>query len=520
MDQDRAQSDIGSTLAQRWAALRASVDWVLLFPAFAAIAWLIGETAVAMVLVVVLPVLLALQGTSRRGRAGDLSEGTTPSGQQMHRLTLQRFIDDVLEDCARRDRTTAVLQVRVDDLHVADGEWGTEISEKVMDRIIQRIAATIRGQDGVIRSGDGCLTIVLAPTRRADLPVVMNIVDRVQAAVAEPISLEGRSVRVRSCVGICSEAMAPARTGAALLAATDCALRVAMRQGDDAVRAFNPDLRTQVETDHKLSTQVDEALDRGDILPWFQPQIDSVTGRIVGFEALARWDHPEFGLLGPDQFLPSVHSAGRMSDLGEIMLRGSLEAISGWDKLGLDVPTVGVNLSLEELSDPRLADRLIWQVDRYDLAPKRVAIEILENVTLRENDEIIVHNINQLRDAGFHLDLDDFGTGAASISHIARFGVHRIKLDRSFVHHIDKDDTQRRIVRAILSLADNLSIATLAEGVETQSERDTLTKMGCPHLQGFGIARPMPLADATTWALAKRRGDASALHQMRPHGTA
>ncbi|MGB3553006.1 MAG: bifunctional diguanylate cyclase/phosphodiesterase, partial [Jannaschia sp.] len=422
----------------------------------------------------------------------------------------------VLDECDLRDRTTAILQVQIDDLHVASGQWGTELSETVMERIVERISTAMRGQDAVIRSADDCLTVVLHPTRNADLDVVMNIVDRVQAAVLEPVSINGRAMRIQSCIGICSEAMAPDRSAAALLAAADCALRIARRQGDGAVRAFNPDMQCQVETDLTLSAQIDDALDAGQIRPWFQPQVDTATGAIVGFEALARWDHPDLGILCPDRFLPAFLSTGRIVRLGETILQASLDALRAWDDAGLRVPYVGVNVSLEELSDPRLAERLVWQVDCHDLSPGRIAIEILETVTLRDGDETVVRNIETLRTAGFRLDLDDFGTGAASIAHIARFGVHRIKLDRSFIQGIDGDPDKRRVVSAILSLADTLEIDTLAEGVETEAEQVVLKEMGCPHLQGYWIARPMPIADTIPWAQARRAGPGHGLRVMHP----
>ena len=500
-------------------------EWMLLFPVVAALAWSFGQDAVAMAFVVVLPLFLLLDGRVRGNPRRTPQQATTDlvdvtSGQPLARPALQRIVDDVLEDCALRDRTTAVLHAQVDDLHIADGEWGAEIGEKVMDRVVQRVAAALRGQDAVMRSGEDGLVIVLAPTRRADLDVVMGIVDRVQSAVAEPVSVEGRSIRVHACIGICTEARAPARTGAAMLAAADCALRLARRQGDDAVRAFNADMQARVETDHRLSTQVEGALEAGDIRAWFQPEIDARTGRLVGFEALARWHHAELGVLAPAQFLPTVTSSGRSADLGELILRDSLDALVAWDKAGLEVPCVGVNFSLEQLTDPRLAERVIWQLDRHDIAPSRIAVEILETVTLRDGDETIMRNLRALRAAGCRLDLDDFGTGAASIAHIARFGVHRIKIDRSFVHGLDADETQREVVAAILGLAERLGIETLAEGVETEAEQATLAAMGCPHLQGFGIARPMPFRDTVPWALSRPLGKDETLRLMRPRGTA
>ncbi len=508
-----------TSLAERFAQRVRRVDWMLMFPVAAALAWSFGQDAVAMVLVIVLPLCLALNGHVRRSK--DVEDTLDAvAGRPLHRGAIQRILDDVLDDCARRERTTAVLIMQVDDLHIADGEWGAEIGEKVMDRIVQRVGATMRGQDAVLRAGDDTLVVLMAPTRRADLDVVMNIVDRLQAAVAEPISIQGRSIRVRSCIGICTESMAPTRSASALLAAADCALRIARRQGDDAVRVFNPDMQSRVEIDHRLSTQIEDALEKGEIRPWFQPQVDARTGRLAGFEALARWHHPELGILSPAKFLDTVASAGFSGEMGQHMLRASLEALAEWDRAGLDVPNVGVNVSLDELTDPRLAERVIWQLDRHEIEPSRIAFEILETVTLRDDDEAIMRNITALRQAGCRLDLDDFGTGAASIAHIARFGVHRIKIDRSFVSGLDSDEKQKDIVSAILSLADQLGIETLAEGVETPEERATLSHLGCTHLQGFGIARPMPFEDTIAWAHALPGGDAESLRTMQPHGTA
>lgn len=492
-------------------------DWLLVFPVAAVIAWTLGEPAVAMALVAVLPACMVLDGRLLLRRDAGAARERPPAA--MARAAIQRIVDDVLEDCARRDRTTAVLHVQIDDLHVADAGWGDAAGTRIMDRVVQRVAATMRGQDAVMRTAEDCAVVVLAPTRRADLDVVMGIVDRLQAAIAEPISFDGRSVRVHSYLGLCTEAMAPARTGAAMLAAADCALRIARRQGCDSVRAFNPDMREQVETDHRLATQVDDAFEEGRILPWFQPQIEARSGRLVGFEALARWDHPELGLLLPERFIGTIASAGRSAELGERILTASLDALVAWDRAGMDVPCIGVNVSLEQLCDPRLADRIAWQLDRHDIAPSRVAIEILETVTLRGGDETVMRNVRALREAGFRLDLDDFGTGAASIAHIAQFGVHRIKIDRSFVQDIDQDPARRELVAAILALAKRLGIDTLAEGVETPGERAALVALGCPHLQGFGIAEPMPFEDTLSWAGAPPATTRS-LESMVPRGTA
>lgn len=511
-----------TALAGRLRMWLARVDWMMLFPATAALAWGLGRDSMAVVLVAVLPIFLALDSRRRGRRAalGVLDLADLSAGRPVRRGTLIAIVDDVLDECGRLGKTTAMLMIQLDEINVAGAEWGDDLGDAVMNRVTARVSSAMRGSDAVIRCGEDTMAVVLSPTRRADLDVVMNIVDRIQSAAAEPLALDGRSVRVGACIGICTATMAPHSGGAALVSAAECALRLARRSGEGAVRTFNADIRTQVETDRQLAHQIPAALESGAIRPWFQPQVDATTGALVGFEALARWHHPDLGVLSPDKFLPALGAAGRMGDLGEVMLRASLATLRDWDREGLDVPCIGVNISLEELCDPRLAERIAWHVDGFDLTPDRVAVEILETVTLREHDEVVVRNVRALRAAGFRLDLDDFGTGAASIAHIARFGVHRIKIDRSFVSGLNDCEERRRVVAAILGLARQLDIDTLAEGVESLEEQALLAEMGCAHLQGYGIARPMPLPEATAWIRHRGAARITDLRDMRARGTA
>ncbi|PWJ20940.1 GGDEF domain-containing phosphodiesterase [Jannaschia seohaensis] len=482
-----------SPLGHRLRALRDRVDWMMLFPVAAAFAWFLGEAAVAVVLAVILPAFLALQGRP----AGATARGAPRAGAAIAPDALRRQVDDILTDCAALNRTTAVLR-----LHLSpkgNEDWDEETRAKVTARLALRVMAAMRGQDQVLRTGATDLVLLLCPTRRADLQVLMNIVDRVQMAVAEPISLDGATLSAQSAIGVCSETMATSRTGHALLRGAETALTVARREREDSVRFFNADLRAEAEIDAQLTREIDAALEGGQIGAWFQPQIDAATGEIAGFEALARWTHPELGVLEPDRFLSAAQASGRMSDLGEAVLAAALDALASWDAAGLTVPGICVNLSMEELADPRLAERMVWQVDQRDVRPTRIAFELPSSVTELAEDAVVQANIEELRHVGFRLDLDDFGTGPATVSHVSRFGVHRIVLDRSLVAGIDVDPARRRVVAAILAMAEVLGLVTLAEGVETDDLQALLKRMGCVHLQGFAVARAMPLVDTLTW---------------------
>jgi EAL domain-containing protein (putative c-di-GMP-specific phosphodiesterase class I) len=252
-------------------------------------------------------------------------------------------------------------------------------------------------------------------------------------------------------------------------------------------------------TRRALHEDVVAALDSGEIVPWFQPQISTDTGRITGFEALARWTHPVRGVIPPVEFLPAIEAANLLERLAEVMMHHSFRALKQWDSAGVVIPQVGVNFAGSELSNPRLLEKIKWDLDRFELAPDRLAVEVLETVVASAPDDMITRNINALGAMGCRIDLDDFGTGNASIASIRRFSVSRIKIDRSFVMKADRDPDQQRMISAILTMAERLQVETLAEGVETVGEHVMLAQLGCNHVQGFGIARPMPFDQTLDW---------------------
>jgi EAL domain-containing protein (putative c-di-GMP-specific phosphodiesterase class I) len=180
-------------------------------------------------------------------------------------------------------------------------------------------------------------------------------------------------------------------------------------------------------------------------------------------------------------------------------LEKSLSALKAWDEAGLDIPCVGVNFSPDELRNPKLIDKVKWELDRHDLTPDRLAVEVLETVVAASPEDVVTRNVNGLAQLGCRIDLDDFGTGHASISSIRRFAIQRIKIDRSFVMKVDRDAEQQRMVAAILTMAERLGMETLAEGVETTGEHAMLSQLGCNHVQGFGIGFPMPFEATEGW---------------------
>ena len=464
--------------------------------------WFGGERALVMVALAA-PLVFALAGAFRfrDSPAAPLAE---PGRSVMHRPEVVNLLDAALRDGTASGLATGCLVVQFDDADRLLDRHGRAAQIEVLARSADRLCAALRQGDTVARLEGGGFAIALAPVRRLDLETMVQLAARLQAALAPPIVLDAARLYVTVSVGFCLGARAPAPTGRALLDAAQAAADEARRNGPGAIRAFAPGMARKRADRDAIRHGLERALDEGQIRPWFQPQVCTDTGAITGFEALARWQDPERGLIPPADFLPRIEEAGLSGRLGEVILYHALTALTRWDKAGHRIPRIGVNFSAAELRDPRLPDRLRWELDRFDLTPDRLSVEVLETVVAGADSDVPADTIAALARMGCGIDLDDFGIGSASITAIRRFAVRRIKIDRSFVARIDQDREQQRIVAAILAMAERLGLESLGEGVETAGEHAMLAQMGCAHVQGFGIARPMPFDDTLPWIEAHR----------------
>ena len=461
--------------------------------------WYGGERALVATALTA-PLVFALAGAFR------FAEGATDPAvpDPGRRARLMAMLDRTLRDGAAGGASSACFIVQIDDLEGVARRHGRQAQAEVLARSAERLSAVLRPSDVVARLEGPAFAIALDPVRRLDLESAVQIAARLQSALAVPVSLDATRLQVSASIGFCLSDRAPVPRAQALLDAALLATDDAAANGPGAIRAFAPDMIRRQAARTAMREEIEAALDNGQIRPWFQPQVSTDTGAISGFEALARWQHPVRGLVPPAEFLPMVEEAGLASRLGEVILREALSAVTRWDRAGLAVPGVAVNFSAEELRDPKLADKLKWELDRFDLQPARLTVEVLESVVAENAQDVIVSNIAALARLGCGIDLDDFGTGHASITSIRRFAVRRLKIDRSFVTRIDEDREQQKIVIAVLAMAEQLGLATLAEGVETPAEHAMLAQLGCGDVQGFGIARPMPFEETVEWMVRHR----------------
>ena len=459
--------------------------------------WVGGETALIGTSLG-LPLLLAFCGIFDRERDA-VRDRVDPMTGLLSRTGFEADLERTFDQTREGQQNSACFMLELDDLNAVSARHGQQAVDQVLARAGERIGSALRDKDMIARIANHRFAICLDPVAHLDLELCIQMSGRLQSAIEEPISLDGIALYLSCSIGFCMRRRAPDIRAESWLNATQSALTEALHHGPSTIRAFTPDMQKRSQTQAQLKEEAVAALENGEIQPWYQPQISTDTGQATGFEVLARWHHPVRGTLAPDTFLPALQEAGLSERLSQVMLYHAMTALKAWDNAGQGVPRVGVNFAMDELRNPGLVDRIQWELDRFDLTPDRLAVEVLETVVSDSPDDMVTRNVIGLSMLGCCIDLDDFGTGHASISAIKRFRVSRIKIDRSFVTKADRDPDQQRLIGAVLTMAERLELETLAEGVETVGEHALLAQLGCDHVQGFGIGRPMPFDQTLDW---------------------
>lgn len=401
-------------------------------------------------------------------------------------------------------KSAACLMISVAGFDALCSRYGETAGFQIQRSMANRLTRILRSNDLISRTGNATFMAMIAPARHIDLENCIQMANRIKTALESPIMIDGTSTNVSVSIGFCLTGQTKTGTLKSLQDGAVIALSAAQKSGHSTIRAFSPALLKKHQTRQRFSDEAKQALANGEVEAWFQPQISTETGEVTGFEALARWRHPLHGVMAPGEFLDALTASGQLEQLFEEMLRQSIQALNAWELAGFTVPNVGINLSGDELHNPMLADRISWELDRYDIAASRITIEVLESVIAGAPDGVVARNLKDLSKLGCQIDLDDFGTGHAAITSVQQFSANRLKIDRSFIKGVDKNKNQQKLIAAIVTMSEQLGISTLAEGVETAAEHTLIAQMGCDHVQGFGIGHPMPFDDTLDWMRAHR----------------
>ena len=388
----------------------------------------------------------------------------------------------------RRGERLAILYIDVDHLKSVNDTLGHAVGDKVIKGVADRLRGCIRDVDLIARlSGDEFAIIQSSLNQNSDAALLAT---RVREAVHKPFDLDGNQVVVDVSIGI-SFAPDDARQFEELLKTADIALYEAKAMGRGAYRFYEAEMNTRIQARVELERDIQGALANGEFELFYQPIATLDGNKIISFEALLRWHHPKRGLVSPAEFIPIAEEAGLIIPLGEWVVRTACAEAANWpDDVG-----VAVNVSSVQLTSTNFVNVVVGAVASANIEFNRLEIEITES-TLMQNTRETLATLKQLHELGVCFAMDDFGTGYSSLGYLLRFPFHRIKIDRSFIVDLARQDEARAIVRATVDLARSLSMRVTAEGVETVQQLQAVRTLGCTEIQGYLLSPPRPAAEA------------------------
>jgi diguanylate cyclase (GGDEF)-like protein len=397
-------------------------------------------------------------------------------------------------------RGFALLLVHIDDFAEVNTSLGYQSGEQLLQQLAARLVAAVPPGAVPARVGDDEFGVLLPG---ANLPAMAVTVGKaLRAKLSQALVVDGVDVRVVVSIGVAT-APSHAHDVSGLLRAAGCALEDA-RATPSRVTAYDRDLTPSGQTQLAVLADLRRALERDEVAVYVQPQAHAATGEVLGVEALVRWVHPTLGLLTPDKFLPLAQRHGLMAELTYVVLRQATGAAADWRAAGLDL-TMAVNLDPSTLAVEDLPERLDAILAGCGLPADRLTLEITEDSTIGDLEAALAM-LRRLRRLGVGLSVDDYGTGYASLSYLRRLPATEVKIDRSFTQALATDEADLVIVRSIIDLAGNLCLRVVAEGVEDQMAWDRLSALGCDLIQGYHLARPMPLAELFGWVTRYHAG--------------
>lgn len=408
-------------------------------------------------------------------------------------LPNRRRLDHVLDtDVKQHDVPRTLIRVDLDFFKNVNDTHGHAAGDHVLKVVSDALRKHCRQGDLIARVGGDEFVVLLSPGATTEEANVLC--ERFRKEIREDIVFEGKTCRVGASFGVAS-ALDGLVTNAELLVGADAALYVSKAQGRNTTTLYTPEVHTDVLNKRRSSIEIERAIEGQEFEPYFQPQIDAKTREIAGIEALVRWNHPEQGILAPIAFLPLAEQLSLVPEIDDIVYTKGLLAVQELNRQGLRIPKVSFNVGAKQLENPRL--RSIHK--DYDIGDTRVAFEVLESVLVEEQSSAFSYQIDILRDNGFLIEVDDFGSGHASVVGLMQLRPDAMKLDQRLIMPLTQDPGATVTVRALVEIGRAHGIEIIAEGVETEDHAQILSDLGVDVLQGYQFAKPLPLNEISVF---------------------
>ena len=410
-----------------------------------------------------------------------------------NRLLLQDRLTQAMREADQLERLVAVMFLDLDRFKTINDTLGHDIGDALLKTVAERLATCLRPGDTVSRLGGDEFTITLANVAHVD--DVTRVAQKILDQFISPFRIGGRDLFVTPSIGITLYPL-DEKQPENLLKDADVAMYRAKELGGNRFQFYTPELNLRAARRLELETGLRQALERQEFILHYQPLVDMKTGRIRGMEALLRWQHPEFGLIPPLDFIPLAEEIGLIIPIGEWVLKTACAQIKAWHNTGFPALQVAVNLSSKQLRDKNLIAAVRQALTESGLEARYLDMELTESV-LMQDMELATSILKELKTVGISFSLDDFGTGYSSLSYLKRFPIDYLKIDRSFVRDITTDAVGAGLVKAIIAMANVLNIKVIAEGVETYEQQEFLRSHGCDITQGYFCSKPLAAQDFT-----------------------
>ncbi len=412
-----------------------------------------------------------------------------------------------IELARRQKRRLAVLMLDLDNFKRINDTLGHNAGDRLLRIIARRLTASMRCSDTITRlplgkdhkdlarlGGDEFMILLSEVVKNEDAAIVAN---RIGKVLCEPVPLGEDEIIVNTSMGI---AVFPedGEDAETLVKNADMAMHLAKKEGGNSFRYFSPSLNVAAGRRLKLENELRRALHRGEFSLWYQPQIHSFTGELLGMEALIRWQSPALGMVSPMEFIPVAEECGLITSIGQWVLTTACAQARTWRRKEHPLKRMAVNISVLQFLQqgfPQLVEKILAQ---SGLEAEALELEITETMLMKDADNSI-QKLEALKSLGVSLAIDDFGTGYSSLSRLKDFPIDRIKIDKSFVHGISSAQNEKAIAAAIIAMGHSMGLHVTAEGVETQDQLDYLRDNHCEEIQGYLISRPLPPCEAVTF---------------------
>jgi diguanylate cyclase (GGDEF)-like protein/PAS domain S-box-containing protein len=406
-----------------------------------------------------------------------------------NRTLLEDRLSQAVLHAQRNDRWVTVVFVDLDNFKLVNDNLGHNAGDELLKTIAKRMVNCIRATDTVVRLGGDEFVVVLSDQPKSADPI-SETVQRLQAAIAEPVRLEDHDLGVTSSIGIANypDDGVDAET---LMANADAAMYRAKEVGRDNFQLYTPELNTKVHGKFLLQEELRNALARSEFVLHYQPQVELSSGRIFAVEALIRWNHPRLGMVPPMKFISLAEETGLIVPIGDWVLREACRQNKAWQDAGLRPLVVSVNVSARQFRERDLVSRIAGALKESGLEAKYLELELTESVIMQDIG-LAVATMKELRGLGLQLSIDDFGTGYSSLSALKTFPVARLKIDKSFIDGLLADENDKAVAGAVISLGRTLNLRVIAEGVETEAQAAFLRDINCDEMQGYLFSKPLP----------------------------